>query len=426
MTQHRPARKAYYYPSMAAYAAVQAVMAPLLEVEEAPFSGREGAGRECVRVVRDLWQRRARELSAAGYPPLKRRHELGHALACPHKLLAHDGREAGHGCHHDAVCPFCWAERTALAFVNARRARERNPGCLFLLARLADLAEVRARPGVVGTWPGSTPDRVLVAVDSGSRRALPDDVEDWKAWPWGSWTEWPVPDDSLGLARAVAWLRPYPVEALLGPADDLLGGYERGGGRHRPRPDGVFRHRANARHLSGCEERLIAPAVKGDPLADGLFHRAERLASSLPETWDHRGFILRHLGRRLEGPLSRLAWVGELPWGPKTVVSLFSAPSRAWGPHLAALKRHEGALCRMPGQGYFVLRPHSDEDLTARRFPFDGEFWEDLHPSRGPDGTCINFGLRKRIYSFEPLAIWAWLQENPREEGRRDGHARAA
>lgn len=408
-----------YYPTMHALAAVQSVLAPLLGVRVAPFSGRDGGGRAAVRVVRDLWQRRVRELHDAGHPSFRRLPDRMRALACPHKLLAPDPREAAHGCNLDGACPFCWGLQTAIAFENALRARERNPDCAFYLVSRIDLDEVRRHPAVVGTYPGRFRRRALVAVVRGTTLAGLRAA-------WGPAGCRPVPDDHLGLANAVAWIRPYPVRMLLDPAGSVAEGFEAGAGRHRPRPDGVFRSSRNVEQISQCRGRLIAPRVAGDPLPGWRIHAAEELASRLPASWDHRAFVRRHLGPRAAEALSRLAWAGCLPLGRETLLSMYGAPRRAWGTLLSAQKSGEGAFCHSPGHGYLVFRARSEADPTRVVSRVEGGGGGFLAAPRGPEGGYLEFPFRGRTYSLEPMSGWAWLKENPMTPAESAMYARKA
>jgi hypothetical protein len=401
-----------YYPSQYAYAAVQSVLAPLFGVKEAPFSTTEGGGRESVLILRSLWHRRARQLAEAGYRPLRKRNELQNAFACPHKLLAPDHRDAEHGCHHDAVCPFCWGERTAVAFANVLRARERRPECRLYLVRGMDLGDLRALPRVVGTWPGTTTDATLAAVQGDP--AL--DLTQGQGGESQTATAWEIPTATLALARAVAWVRPYPTEALLGPVDDVVGEYETGAGRQRPRPDGVFRRPDSLRHLSQCRNRLIAPAAPGDPLPGHRLHYADLLASHLPPIWPHMAFVRRCLGPTVANRLSRFDWGGVFDLKARaTMTAIWNYRGKAWRPLFAARRPgSEGVLCSSPGDGYFVLRHWSADEMTSGRIPVADVHGGLLIPPHGPDDyTFITFSYRRQRDLFEPVASWAWHFTNP-------------
>src|SRR4051794_17664181 len=118
-----------YFPTLHAYAAAQAVLAPLLHAKQARFP----PDPLTVEVVRRLWHERARALAGAGYGPLQRQGALDRALACPYALLAPDPHaKEGRPCHLDRVCPFCRALKAALAFENVLRALGRRPRARLL------------------------------------------------------------------------------------------------------------------------------------------------------------------------------------------------------------------------------------------------------------------------------------------------------
>jgi hypothetical protein len=381
----RQARKRYF-PSMHALAATQAVLAPLLGQRRPAFP----PDPLTVDVVRLVWQERARRLADAGYPPLNRRGALEGALACAHALLAPENRpEALRPCHLDHVCPFCHGLRAALTFENVLAALRRQPG-----VRLVFVRGVRHdAPGVCGEvgrlWERG---RALLAVRAGSRvRRAGQHVSR-------------VPDEPMGVARAVGWFRRYPPGLLLRPVDRVLRDLDRAGQAHQSTATGIFRSARSVQRISQCRTDLVAPLLTAEPrLPARHLHEAELLAAGLPACFDHEGFIRRQLTLRLGDACPAVTYLGMWPVIELSVFFDSRPRNRALRPFLRGWPDGlEVAICVLPeGAGYGVIRPllSNEEESQRARLASEGRM--------GDLGALFIFPHRGRPHVLERAGRWA-------------------
>lgn len=401
MTRRSTRRPPKYFPSIHAFAAVQSVLAPLLDVKTASFPPNP----ETVDIVKQLWDYRITQLAEAGYKPLQTQKALEKARLCPHRLFAPDERE-GVPCNFDRICPFCWGLKSALTLENVLRTRDRHKDLRLWLVR---------------AWRSAIPNvpNERGRIEQGNVALIA--ASDNPAGTLRNCSCWPVRRNPLTIARAVGWLRPYPTGVLVGPVDALLDSLSSRAGRHQSRTRGVFRLANAARQIGQCRKNLIAPTspIEFQPgPRQYRLHEAELLAAWLPTSFDHQGFGRRLVEKRLGGRPYRLAWAGF--FDEPTVPLVFNSPAKAFKPLLAAWSPHaDGVSFISPRLGYGILRrPRSEELLLPKRLTLNNDggpdYWDDSPRDVSRESVLAGiddpirmfFSVKGQTFVMEKLATW--------------------
>lgn len=376
---------------MHAFAAVQSVLAPVLRLKQTTFP----AEQITVEALRRVWQQRVEDLVQIGYPPVQRQQAAAKAKLCPHKLFGPDNRD-GVPCCFDRICPFCWGLRVALTFENVLRALERRPDCQLWFVK-SERPKVRRRAEEIGRIQHGKRFLLALQAPTSSRRSS---------------SSWAISRDPFSIAQAVAWLFPYPEQALLGPVDELVKSLAERQGVHESSTTGIFRSASSVRQISQCRRNLIAPVLRvEEDYLDPRFHEAEPLLAAVDESFDHLGFVMPLVKKQLGGLRFRLTWGGRLEVVRESV--LLGRPAVFARPLAKVYRRQatDGVLCCLPGAGYFVFRPAR---LVPRETVMDTPGQTNLIPAFPslPEVTRTYLPYRNRTYVLEPLISWIWRMKN--------------
>jgi hypothetical protein len=229
------------------------------------------------QILRRLWHQRLQQLAHAGCQYTRKRWER--ALNCPGYLLG-DRDARGVSCDLHRLCPYCHAEKAALAYDNAMSARLefarkwKRPTAWYLTRLLEPL------PGQVGKLVGTSDDlhhnprRVAYPL---SLVLVADGIQPDRAWA--------VPETDVGLARAVSRMFAYPPWLLTGPAD-AVARYLDKAAESRQQVTGCLRMPSSARSLAARRHNAFLPPRKAFIRPDASCATLEALKGTLRD-YDH-------------------------------------------------------------------------------------------------------------------------------------------
>jgi hypothetical protein len=321
------------------------------------------------------------ELGAADWPPLRDRRRVRDALACPHGLFA-PGGSPGRPCRLRRLCPFCHAERVALAYENVLRAARRHPGLGLLLLR-RDAPPLKGERGRVRT--------ARCSLAAGAGGAFGGDAGLLKNLDFVLAAPAATPH---GIARAVARLFRYDARLLHDPAAEVSGRLLRARGRRSSAVTGVFISPRSATHLRAGLDPAVAPR-RAPRLPWHAAAEEEALVAGSGDDFDHAAFVEAAVRARLGPQTATLSWGGRQEL---TMAGLFRRREPTLRPLLRAWRRGAARVAFATGSRYWVLR-----DGWAGACA-DGE-------------TVMGVRLRGRHYTLGFLG--QWLAERARRPADR-------